>query len=105
MEKDHQIVGIRAIIEAIQAGATVDKVYIQIEASSELMKDLIKMMKRGYINFSYVPVEKLNRLTPNNHQGPVATISPIPFFDLETFIESVIKNGKKTIAFGFSSDF
>jgi 23S rRNA (guanosine2251-2'-O)-methyltransferase len=29
MEKEHQIFGIRAIIEAIQAGTTVDKVYIQ----------------------------------------------------------------------------
>jgi 23S rRNA (guanosine2251-2'-O)-methyltransferase len=27
MEKEHQIFGIRAIIEAIQSGATVDKVY------------------------------------------------------------------------------
>jgi 23S rRNA (guanosine2251-2'-O)-methyltransferase len=27
--KEHQIFGIRAIIEAIQAGSTVDKVYIQ----------------------------------------------------------------------------
>jgi 23S rRNA (guanosine2251-2'-O)-methyltransferase len=34
--KEHQIFGIRAIIEAIQSGATVDKVYIQKEASSEL---------------------------------------------------------------------
>ena len=41
MEKEHQIFGIRAIIEAIQAGATVDKVYIQKEASGELMKDLM----------------------------------------------------------------
>jgi 23S rRNA (guanosine2251-2'-O)-methyltransferase len=29
MEKEHQIFGIRAIIEAIQAGNTIDKVYIQ----------------------------------------------------------------------------
>jgi 23S rRNA (guanosine2251-2'-O)-methyltransferase len=63
------------------------------------------MMKRGYIKLSYVPVEKLNRLTPNNHQDPLAAISPISFFDLETLIESVIKNGKKTIAFGFRSNF
>ena len=56
MEKEHQIFGIRAIIEAIQAGATVDKVYIQKEASGELMKDLMKVMKRENINFSYVPV-------------------------------------------------
>nr|WP_315157211.1 23S rRNA (guanosine(2251)-2'-O)-methyltransferase RlmB [uncultured Flavobacterium sp.] len=97
MEKEHQIFGIRAIVEAIQAGATVDKVYIQKEASGELMKDLMKVMKRENINFSYVPVEKLNRLTPNNHQGAVATISPISFFDLESLIETVLENGKNPL--------
>jgi 23S rRNA (guanosine2251-2'-O)-methyltransferase len=39
------------------------------------MKDLMKVMKRANIKLSYVPVEKLNRLTPNNHQGAVASIS------------------------------
>lgn len=94
MEKEHQIFGIRAIIEAIQAGKEVDKVFIQKDASSELMKDLMKVMKRAGVNFSYVPVEKLNRLTPNNHQGAVGTIAPISFQDLETLIESVLESGK-----------
>jgi len=94
MEKEHQIFGIRAIIEAIQAGKEVDKVFIQKDAASELMKDLMKVMKRAGVNFSYVPVEKLNRLTPNNHQGAVATIAPISFQDLETLIETVIESGK-----------
>lgn len=94
MEKEHQIFGIRAIIEAIQAGKEVDKVFIQKDAASELMKDLMKVMKRAGVNFSYVPVEKLNRLTPNNHQGAVATIAPISFQDLETLIESVLESGK-----------
>lgn len=97
MEKEHQIFGIRAIIEAIQAGKEVDKVFIQKEISGELMKDLMKVMKRENINFSYVPVEKLNRLTPNNHQGAVASISPISFFDLESLIETVLENGKNPL--------
>ncbi len=97
MEKEHQIFGIRAIIEAIQAGTTIDKVYIQKETSGDLMKDLMKVMKRANVNFSYVPVEKLNKLTPNNHQGAVATISPISFFDLESLIETIIENGKKPL--------
>ena len=94
MEKEHQIFGIRAIIEAIQAGKEVDKVFIQKDISGELMKDLMKVMKRASVNFTYVPVEKLNRLTPNNHQGAVATIAPISFQDLETLIESVLESGK-----------
>ncbi len=101
MEKEHLIFGIRAIVEAIQSGKEVDKVFIQKEISGELMKDLMKVMKRGNINFSYVPVEKLNRLTPNNHQGAVASISPIGFMDLETLVESTISRsvgtGKKPL--------
>ena len=94
MEKEHLIFGIRAIIEAIQAGKEVDKVFIQKEISGELMKDLMKVMKRANVNFSYVPVEKLNRLTPNNHQGAVASISPIGFIDLEHLVDATVASGK-----------
>lgn len=97
MEKDNQIFGIRAIIEAINAKKEIDKVFIQKEAQGDLMQDLMKTMKRNNINFSYVPVEKLNRLTPNNHQGAVATIAPISFVSLETMVESVIESGKKPL--------
>jgi 23S rRNA (guanosine2251-2'-O)-methyltransferase len=94
MEKEQQIFGIRAIIEAITAKKEVDKVFIQKDASGELMKDLMKVMKRNNINFSYVPVEKLNRLTPNNHQGAVASISPVSFYNLETLTEKIMATGK-----------
>ncbi|TPD69899.1 23S rRNA (guanosine(2251)-2'-O)-methyltransferase RlmB [Flavobacterium microcysteis] len=94
MEKGHQIFGIRAIIEAIQAGKEIDKVFIQKDAQGELMKDLMKVMKRASVNFSYVPVEKLNKLTPNNHQGAVATIAPVSFHNLETLVETVMDSGK-----------
>ena len=67
MEKDNQIFGIRAIIEAINAKKEIDKVFVQKDAQGDLMQDLMKTMKRNNINFSYVPVEKLKRLTPNNH--------------------------------------
>lgn len=97
MEKEHQIFGIRAIIEAIQAGKEVDKVFLQKDAQGELMKDLMKVMKRNNVNFSYVPVEKLNRLTPNNHQGAVATIAPISFQNLETLVEKVLESGKNPL--------
>jgi 23S rRNA (guanosine2251-2'-O)-methyltransferase len=54
------------------------------------MQQLMKVMKKNSINFSYVPVEKLNRLTSNNHQGAVATIAPISFVKLETLIDTVL---------------
>jgi len=89
MEKEHQIFGIRAIIEAIQAGAAIDKVFVHKESTGQLMKELMSAIKRQGITYTYVPIEKLNRLTPNNHQGAIATISPIEFHDLDALIENL----------------
>ncbi|GGD88009.1 23S rRNA (guanosine(2251)-2'-O)-methyltransferase RlmB [Planktosalinus lacus] len=90
MQKDTQIIGIRAIIEAIKAGTTIDKVFIQKNTQGELMSSLLKLLKQHSINFSYVPVEKLNKLSQGNHQGAVATISPISFVALEQLVEEVL---------------
>ena len=97
MEKENQIFGIRAIIEAINAGKEIDKVFVQSETQGDLMQELMKAMKKNRINFSYVPVEKLNRLTPSNHQGAVATIAPIGFVKLETLVDSVLENKKNPL--------
>ena len=95
MKNEQQIFGIRAIIEAIQSGTAIDKVFIQKDVQGDLMKDLMKVMKQKSVNFSYVPVEKLNRLTSNNHQGAVASISPIGFVEIESLIERVMESGRK----------
>lgn len=94
MEKDNQIFGIRAIIEAINSKKEIDKVFIQKDARGDLMQELLKTLKKNNINFSYVPLEKLNKLTSNNHQGAVATIAPIQFWNLENLIENLLENKK-----------
>lgn len=94
MEKENQIFGIRAILEAINAGREIDKVFIQKDAQGDLMRQLLSALKKHNINYSYVPAEKLNRLTPHNHQGAVATIAPIKFHSLEAMVEMVLESGK-----------
>lgn len=97
MEKENLIFGIRAIIEAVQSGKSVDRVFLQADAQGELMKDLLKVLKRGDVNFTYVPVEKLNRLTHNNHQGAVATISPIGFISIEELVTATLEAQEKPL--------
>ncbi len=89
------IFGIRAIIEAIESGSSINKIYLQKGLRGNLFYDLDKIIKQNKIATSTVPVEKLNRLSKNgNHQGAVAQISPIDFFDLEELIETTIDAGK-----------
>ncbi|MBB1138600.1 23S rRNA (guanosine(2251)-2'-O)-methyltransferase RlmB [Myroides sp. WP-1] len=97
MDQENQIFGIRAIIEAIEAGKDIDKVFLQKDAQGELMNELIKSLKRNNINFSYVPIEKLNRLTKKNHQGAIGTIAPITFVSLEELVETTLEKKEKPL--------
>ena len=89
------IFGIRAIIEAIESGSTINKIYLQKGLRGNLFFELDKLIKTKKIATSTVPVEKLDRLSKrNNHQGAVAQISPIEFQDLEQLIENTKENYK-----------
>ncbi|GAA4238486.1 23S rRNA (guanosine(2251)-2'-O)-methyltransferase RlmB [Postechiella marina] len=94
MQEQTQIFGIRAIIEAINSSETIDKVFLQKGLSGDLFSELESLLNKKSVNKSYVPVEKLNRLTNKNHQGAVAQISPIAFHDMETLVNSVMESGK-----------
>lgn len=94
MKEDYQIFGIRAVIEAIHAGKDIDKVFIQKGLKGELFGELNTLLQQQGISASYVPVEKLNRLTRKNHQGVVANISPVTFHELEHLAMEVIERGE-----------
>jgi 23S rRNA (guanosine2251-2'-O)-methyltransferase len=89
------IFGIRAIIEAIESNNTINKIYLQKGLRGDLYYELDRIIKSKKIATSIVPVEKLNRLSKNNnHQGAVAQISPVEFYDLEKIIEKTIDSEK-----------
>lgn len=92
--KDHQIFGMHSVIEAIQSGKTIDKVFLQKGLRGDLFVNLERLLREHNINNSYVPIEKLNRLTKGNHQGVVAHIAPIDFYDIDDLVLQVIESGK-----------
>lgn len=93
MEKDF-IFGIHPIIEAIDAGKTIDKVFIQNGLLGDNIKKLKIKLSQAGIYIKYVPIEKLNRLTKKNHQGACAFLSPVQFFSIEDVIPQLFEEGK-----------
>jgi len=98
MGKPTQIYGIRTVIEAINSNEVIDKVFIQRGLKGDLYRELEGLLRKNGINLAYVPIEKLNRLCKNNHQGVVASISPISFYTIENLVEEVLSK-KKTPLF------
>jgi len=94
VKKETTIFGIRAVIEAIKSGENIDKIFLQRGLRGDLFSELEQLIKTERLNSSYVPVEKLNRLTKKNHQGAVAQMAPIAFHDLDNLVLQVLESGK-----------
>ena len=86
---ENLVFGIRPVVEAIEAGKQIEKLYIRKGAEGQLMTELRDLCLRHRIRTQEVPVEKLNRLTRGNHQGVVAQISPIGYVELNDILERV----------------
>ena len=93
-EEKNYIFGIRAIIEAVNAGKTIDKLFIQKGLHNDLFAELWKLVREKRINYKHVPLEKINRLTRKNHQGVFAFISPIDFHNIEDVVPNLYEQGK-----------
>ena len=96
-EEKNYIFGIRAIIEAVEAGKTIDKLFIQKGLHNDLFAELWKLVREKRINYKHVPLEKINRLTRKNHQGVFAFISPIDFHNIEDVIPKLYEEGKNPL--------
>lgn len=91
MKKELKIYGIHAVLEAIESGESIEKVYLQKDIESDVFSNLEKQIKRKGISKSVVPIEKLERLSKqNNHQGVVATLSPISYADFNDTTEKIL---------------
>ena len=83
------IFGIRPVVEAIEAGREIEKLYIRKGAEGQLMTELRDLCLRHRVHVQEVPVEKLNRLVRGNHQGVVAQIAAIAYVQLDDILERV----------------
>lgn len=93
-KKDDFIFGLRPVLEAIEAGKTIDKIFVQNALQGEIYAELKATLAKHKIRPNYVPVEKLNRFTRKNHQGVVAFISDVPFYKIEDIIPELFEAGK-----------
>ena len=83
------IFGLRPVIEVIESGKQIEKLYVKKGAEGQLMNDFKDLCYRAHVRYQEVPVEKLNRLTRGNHQGVVAQMAAIDYVALEDILERV----------------
>lgn len=91
MKKENIIFGLHPVIEAVKSKKNIDKIFLQKGLQGTSAKELIQLAKKENISISQVPIEKLNRLINKTHQGVVAQISPITFYDFEQLVAETLE--------------
>ncbi|MBL7875648.1 MAG: 23S rRNA (guanosine(2251)-2'-O)-methyltransferase RlmB [Cyclobacteriaceae bacterium] len=95
MEKTEMIFGTRAVMEAIKAKREIEKIFIQAGLNNDLIKELIQTARANSVPFTFVPQEKLNRLSSKNHQGVVCQMAAVQYANLENIIDKAYSEGRE----------
>lgn len=93
MERSEYIFGIRAVIEAIDAGKQIDKIFIKKDLQGELVGELFELIKSHRIVTQRVPIERINKITRKNHQGVVAILSAVTYYSLDNIVPQLYEDG------------
>ena len=88
------IYGHHPVVEAIEAGKAVEKVFFQQGIRGELEKEIRRLTKTHDIPLQVVPKEKLNKLVRGNHQGVAAWLALVEFQSIEDMLPFVFEKGE-----------
>lgn len=92
--KSRLIIGRKPMIEALDSGRAIEKIFILQSAGGEEINLIKKKAKVQNIALSLVPAEKLERFTAANHQGVIAIAGLIAYQSLQDVISMVVDRGE-----------
>lgn len=97
MIKDNFIYGLNAVMEALKEEKDIDRVLIQKDLRSPHLTELRKLLKQNKVASQMVPVQKLNQIAANKHQGIIASISPIEYQPLHEIVSAAYEKGESPL--------
>jgi 23S rRNA (guanosine2251-2'-O)-methyltransferase len=94
-ERTDLIFGVHAVIEALKAERSINKILIQKGIQKETFNELRDALKGQQFQLQFVPNQKLDSLTSGNHQGVIAFVTPIEYQEIEILVDQMLEQGKK----------
>jgi 23S rRNA (guanosine2251-2'-O)-methyltransferase len=93
-KKNTLIIGRKAVIEAMQTGKQLERIYLQGTVHGEVIDEIKKLAEKHLIPINKVPVEKLNNFNVSNHEGCIALIAKVQYQNLQDVISFVVDKGE-----------
>lgn len=96
-KKSSLVIGRQAVIEAINGGQQLDKIYLDSKAQGEEISEIKRLAVKHAIPVNYVPVAKLNSFNITGHEGCVAQIARVQYHDLQEVISFIVDKGESPL--------
>jgi len=93
-DSTYTIYGIHAVTEALDSGKEINKVIIAKGIKNDQVELLISQAKRLQVPVQFVPREASVFPNQRNHQGVIAFLSPITYYQLDNLLPQIIESGK-----------
>ena len=93
-KKSSLVIGRKAVIDALQTGMQLDKIYLDTKVIGDEILQIKKLASQNAVPISYVPVAKLNGFNVTNHEGIVAQIAKVQYQDLQDTISFITESGE-----------
>lgn len=86
------ISGKNSVLEAIKAGKSINKVFIDNKKGDSFTKSIMEICRGQHIRYDFVDKSKLDKLA-SHHQGIVAEITDYKYYDLDDLLSYAGKEG------------
>ena len=86
------IYGFHALKEAINSGKEINKILIQKGIQKDRFDEIKGLLTGKSFTLQYVPVQKLNSITQNNHQGIIAFTPPVDYYNIEELVDCWVES-------------
>ena len=88
------MIGPDAITEAMQTGKQLDRIYLDTKLRGKTVDEIKKLAAQHKIPLNYVPTAKLDGFNVTDHQGFVAQLAKVKYYELQEVISWVVEKGE-----------
>ena len=97
---ENKIEGRNAVLEALRAGKTIDKLYVLDGCPDGPVRTIIREAKKGDTIINYVKKERLDQLSETgHHQGVIAMAASYEYATMEDILEKAKEKGEAPFIF------
>lgn len=93
IDKTQYIYGVHAVLEAIEAGKDIDKILLSKTLNDETAREISEKSRALRVPVQRVPVQKLDRITRRNHQGVLAMMAAVTYYQIEDLVPQLFDDG------------